>query len=90
MKNLVKVNLNDNVLVKLKDEGYQYLADDHNRLLGEIPGWVERTPEYFKNKADENGHTRFQLHEFMRLFGNTMGIGFEPKLDINIIIEVES
>lgn len=89
MKNLIKVNLNDHVLVKLKDEGYQYLADDHNRLVGELAYWPERSAEYFKNQEDENGYTKFQLHEFMRLFGDTMTLGPEPRFDLNILIEVE-
>ena len=82
-------NLNQSIRVKLNDKGYQLLADDHNRYVVWIPSFKKRTATYYKRKADKEGYTKFHLWEFMQLFGNVTGMGFDSYYDINILIETE-
>jgi hypothetical protein len=79
-------NMNSHILVKLKDKGYRVLADYHNKYSSEY-----RDAAYFKNKADEQGYTEFQLWVFMNQFGHLMLNGSGHKyLDINIRIPNKS
>lgn len=66
-----KINLNDYVYVKLNPKGvdiYYHRNDDLNKFEREMP------------KIDENGFTRFQLHEFMALYGSYMELHEENVL----------
>ena len=68
MKKLIEFNLNHTILVKIKDAGYQHMADDHNSYIGTITNWERLDAKYFKDMADENGYTLFQAWGFMELF----------------------
>jgi len=81
----VKFNINHHVLVKLKESGYQVLLDDHNSY-SDIVRWKPKSIEDFKNEADKDGYTKFQMWQFMNLFGNFTDIGFEVRFDTNILI----
>ncbi len=83
----MKINLNDFIKVKLTDYGkeiYYHKDDDFNAYLS------KRGLELFKPhfpKVDEDGKTKFQLWDFMKIYGNYMGLGkpnvIEP-LDLEI------
>lgn len=80
-------NLNFTIKVKLKDTGYQILADRHNEYINVIKEWDKRDKEYYKNLADEDGYTKFQIWSFMKTFGSVTGIGFNQVCETNIKIE---
>ena len=80
-------NLNHNIKVKIYDKGYQHLADNHNKYLGTIRNWEKRTPEYYKNKADENGYTTMQAWCFIEEFAEVTGWGFNGYYCLDIVID---
>ena len=86
----VSLNLNSSIKVKVTDKGYELLAQNHNELIDHIPNWEHRTPEYYKNKADENGYTSFQAWVFMNEFSMTYRLGFEGYYDTNILIDEDN
>lgn len=81
----LEFNVNHNVLVKLKESGYQVLLDDHNSY-SEIVIWKPKSIDDFKKEANENGYTEFQMWKFMKLFGNDIHMGCEEKFDTTILI----
>lgn len=81
----IKFNLNDRVLVKLNNLGYQRLADLHNQYVGRIPTYDYRTSEYYAEKADKDGYTNFQFWSFMQDFGEVIGLAKPTYFDLNII-----
>jgi hypothetical protein len=88
----LKFNLNNVVLVKLTGIGYQRLADLWNRFLLENPGAEKslggaRTFEYYRDRADDNGYTRFQAWEFMKQFGEVIYMGGRKYFDLDILIQ---
>jgi hypothetical protein len=82
----MKFNVNDIVKVKLKQEGYQRLADIHNSFVGRVPTWEVRDWRYYKKKADADGYTSFQLWSFMQDFGPIVALGMETPFEAEIII----
>ena len=77
------INLNDYVFVKLKEKGYQRLVD-YDKKYG-----CSHDIDYFKERADADGYTRFQLWNFMQIFGKDMYLGNNDiGFDINIKIEL--
>lgn len=83
-KELIEININNTVWVRLTDKGYQHRADYHNRWLGAIPNLVRRTADDFKAEADSEGWTEFQLWCFMEEFGEVTKIGFDLPYHTNI------
>lgn len=73
-------NMNDKVLVKLKDEGFKYWQDDYRHL----PDKYKPSIDDLKAKADKDGFIEFQLWEFMRLFGETISLESVPIFENNI------
>ena len=86
----VEFNLNHNVKVKLSKEGYQRLAALHNSYLKIIPKWKKRTYLYFKNQADNEGYTTFQMWNFMEYFGNVTHMGMSCYFETSVLINIES
>ena len=81
------LNVNENIKVKLKPEGYQYVADQHNELVKDIPSIELHTAEYYKSKADNEGYTKMQMHEFMALFGSFCNGSHIVPFETEILIE---
>ena len=84
----VKINLNDIVKVKLTDLGkeiYYHRYDALNKYLEKI-GAKPFEPHF--PKEDEEGKTKFQLWEFMELYGSCMGMA-KPNVIEPLDIEVE-
>lgn len=76
-------NLNEYVWVKLTEKGYQHLTDMHNELRKQYNSMDAISIEYFKNKADKEGYTRFQMWDFMEKFGD-FGFSMGHYLSTNI------
>lgn len=81
------INLNDFVKVKLTDYGkeiYYHKNDDFNEYLEKYG--LEPVEPHFP-KVDEEGKSKFQLWDFMKIYGNCMGLAkpnvIEP-LDLEI------
>ncbi len=82
-----KFNINNTIKVKLKDEGYQIMADEHNRFIPVIKNWQYRDLNYYKEAADSDGYTTFQAWCFIELFGQYTGIGFNTPYHPTILID---
>lgn len=80
-------NLNYPVRVKLRDKGYQRLADLHNSFCGKIPSWVARDADYYRAKADSEGYTSMQGWDFIQSFGEVTNLGMTGYYDIVILIK---
>lgn len=82
----MKLNLNDNIKVKLTDLGkdiYYHQYDNLNAAYG-----VEICkPKY--PKVDEDGYTTFQLWTFIELYGSHIGMGLPNVIEpIEIVFDV--
>ncbi|MGE9312859.1 hypothetical protein ACLOAU_14520 [Niabella sp. CJ426] len=83
---LLPININDTVLVKLTDLGYKKLTERHNELAIMAPTLGIKTPEDYKAKADK-GYTRFQIWELMETFGSLIGICQPNYFETTILLE---
>jgi hypothetical protein len=61
----MKVNLNNNIKVKLTSAAKTYLANRHARLFGKYP-------RFSLPKEDEEGYSEWQLWDFIGHFGDSM------------------
>ena len=85
----VEINLNENIKIKIKPEGYQYMADRHNELVKDVPSLKCHSAEHYEMKADKDGYTKMQLHAFIALFGPFCEGGFSVPFETNILINTE-
>lgn len=69
MKEIIPINLNDYVYVKLDERGYQILYDHWHRYDNIVPNPDSYTLDELKGKADKDGYTQFQWHTFMEIYG---------------------
>lgn len=69
--NCWEFNINDKVLVKLKEEGFKYWLRDHECM----PPDLRPTIEELKSKANKEGYVEFQMWRFSQLFGKTITTG---------------
>ena len=81
------LNLNENIKVKINDQGYQYLADQHNALMLTVRNDGTHTAQYYKDQADKDGYTKMQMHNFMALFGSFCEGGSVVPFETKILIE---
>lgn len=68
---MIRINLNEVVKVKLTDLGkeiYYHRFDDINKQWGKI------VCEPSFPKTDEDGYSRFQLWDFMEIYGEHIGV----------------
>lgn len=83
------INLNDHIKVKLSDAGkdiYYHQYDEINRKLRLLSG-KPTTIKPTMPKVDTEGYTKFQLWEFMHLYGKYIMMGGESILEtLNIIV----
>ncbi len=78
-------NLNDYILVKFTDAGYEVLVDYH-QAPGFAPHWPTRTIEQYRANVDENGYTQMQAWEFMQVFGPLVRVGGPDLFDMNVLL----
>lgn len=90
MENWIRFNVNHDIKVKLTEGGYQLMADEHNRVLSTVPGFGKRDWTYYRDLADKDGYTRFQMWRFAELFGPSSYIGGPLLYETNILIKTES
>lgn len=87
-KKKVLFNLNDYIFVKLTDLGYQRLADLHNDLMIKLDKDDDfKDAQYYKNKADSDGYTKFQAWSFMSDFGSVSGLTMPQYYHLDILFE---
>lgn len=85
----LSLNVNDQVMVKLNDKGYEHLATIHNDFVNTygIKTVPITTAEYYKAKADINGYTTFQMWDFISKFGSVTRMGMCVFYDTSILIQ---
>lgn len=78
-------NMNQEILVKFKEEGYNRLVDLHNELAQRAGSVKLRTVDDFKALADKDGYLRYQMWKFMKDFGDVTGTAFKDHYFVEII-----
>lgn len=81
-----KFNLNEYIYVKIFDEGYRIMSDENNEILRHMPKY-HKTPDDYKARADKDGYSKMQAHDFFSTFGKYLTLGFKTPFDINILFE---
>lgn len=76
----VTFNINDWVMVKLNDSGIAELKRQHEDLRKQIPS----VGEFKEPKKDDDGYSKFQMHDLMLRFGHLCQLGFEPPFETEI------
>jgi hypothetical protein len=76
----ISFNINEYVHIKLNDSGIKELERQHEELRQQFPSVGEFNPP----KVDEDGYSKFQMHDLMKRLGHTCMLGFEPAFDTNI------
>lgn len=80
---VVKININDIVLVKLTEAGEMLLKQNHEDFRRSVP----KIGSYHPPKKDDQGRTSFQLWDLMNTFGYQLTLGsshlpFETDIEI--------
>ena len=84
-RDAVKINLNNQIYVKLTKVGeeiyYDYIKKINDYYGREI---IDKyTPDY-----EDGGYAKFQLWEFMNIYGNYIGMGFPNVIEpLDIYVE---
>ena len=76
----VSFNINEYVKVKLNESGLNELERQHEELRQRLLSVGEFRPP----KVDEDGYSKFQMHDLMKRLGHTCMLGVEPAFDANI------
>ena len=82
MKILTQFNINDHIKVKLTRLGRIVHTEHYRKYLQNMPHFV---PVEWLPDIDDEGFTRYQLHEFMNIFGEYMFVGAEQLFENNLI-----
>lgn len=82
----ISININETVKVKLNDHGRKILRSNHDQFVKDCPSY---THKYQEPKTDDDGYSRFQIHELMNAFGNHMVNGCKMPFHCEIVIERE-
>ena len=83
MSDLIRINLNEPVKVKLTDLGKEIYYHRYDRA-NQIAGREICKPSF--PKEDENGYTEFQLWHFMELYGEYIGITLPNVIEPLVIV----
>lgn len=89
MKRYIKTNLNNNIKIKLTQEGINIL-DNLTKVLKEKFPNVDFTNMSKLIQIDEEGYARFQLWEFINLYGQYISMTAPLICDTEIFIEYEA
>jgi len=71
----------------MTEKGYKRLALMYNHWGKLLPTYKERTPQYYKDRADKEGYTSFQMWSFMEQFGEVTTIGMDGYFETHILID---
>lgn len=85
MKETFDFNINHNVYVKLNEIGIEELKRQHEELLASFPKLENH--EFKLPVTDQEGWSKWQMHNLMSSLGHLCTIGFEPPFEPNIKIE---
>jgi hypothetical protein len=88
MSKEIKFNVNHYIKAKITEYGYSVWVDNYNKYSSK-PLNTESIIK-LRNRADKDGYTSFQMHDFMSLFGEKTSMGGKMCFDTNIIIIPES
>lgn len=83
---MIKININDIVKVKLTEHAIKILRMYHDRATARYPRGAR---PFVPPKTDEDGYTKYQLHNLMHTFGQEV---WSSKLifeDNEILVEVK-
>ena len=75
-----KANLNDYVKVRLNDYGICVYKSFYAKYGLDAP----------QLKMDEEGYVKFQVWDFMGIFGDSMRIGGRLPCDLNVLIQIDN
>lgn len=75
--------MNEYVYVKLNQKGLNELK----RQGDELRATFKNLGPYEPPKVDDNGYSKFQLHDLMFRLGHLCQLGFEPPFDTDILID---
>ena len=78
---LVSFNINCHILVKLKENGYEHWKAFDDSYTPEAQ---QKSLDYYKSKAVLNGFMKFQMWEFMQIFGSTVRMGVNLMFETTI------
>lgn len=79
---LVKLNLNCNIKVKIKDKGIEHYVRIHNEIM---PFHLHTSFKECKQKTDADGYHTMQMHSFMDYFG-CIGLHLSDLVEPNIYL----
>jgi hypothetical protein len=82
-----RVNINEQVKVKLTDLGISILTNRRKELNRMIESRGGKGLGEFQLKIDDEGYTTYQLWDLMSTFGEVLTMGFEVPFETNIIIK---
>ena len=75
------INLNDEVKIKLKDQGIEILKQEHERI-----NQLLKRKDKFELKLDEDGYYKEQLWKIMQVFGKYIAFGADVPFETDIIV----
>ena len=80
-------SLNDFVKFKLNEVGRKKWENDLKVLRDSVPPKAQKLIDVKVPEPDEDGFHKLQLWEICQIFGSLMGNGFEPPIEIGILIK---
>lgn len=81
----VPFNVNSWVRVKLSERGFEFIANQWNKIASKFPTLKTKTADDFKKETDSDGYMHMQMHGFMRNFGDVSIPGTYPDYYDNMI-----
>lgn len=84
----VQTNINMYVYVKLKESGYKILREHNAELNNKIMKFGGKGVPYEDPDVDEEGWTKYQMWELMKIFGSSIMLGVETPFETTIKMEV--
>jgi hypothetical protein len=78
-------NLNDYIKVKIKEKGYIHIQKKYTELIRYYPNIKPISIDYYVSRADKEGYTEMQMHDFIDKFGD-LGLSLPECVDISILI----
>jgi len=88
---LIDFNVNDYIYVKITEEGHKIYEEYIEKLTNEIREYFPKSKnlELPLANSDKNGWTKFQLWNFMQIFGEHFHIGVDGPIETTIRFEVK-
>lgn len=82
---LAETNLNDYIHVKLNDRGRTILINRHDKLNETLKNCLPP----LRIEVDNEGYSKFQMWDFMAIFGGYMGMGQQLPFSTTVKVELE-